>query len=405
MNYFPKYHRKFVFCLVYIIGIFVLYAQPSVTEASLNETPEIDFCIPPVRSTFQIMWIGELPDPELKKKEKPDSIQSPNVPIVNNKNVTIPNPSLQSPDTNSETKTVSNNTQSMQNASSESKNDIYSINQNIVPIIPSSKTQVLDTEKANEILNPALPVWKEYFAEFKVRFDIAIPGSGWTYLGEVNNNDGIKNESRRFKGSDAIFTFYPEKNGEYNLRFKRNDPVQNLVDDRIIKVIVKDNLLASENSGSAVNQDSVKNTKNQQAGSDVLPENGSIQVSPQNDSVVSVLSKSEESNNDTALILKTPDTVQPNKESLLAYAREEMAEKRYNNVILVLERYLRLFPSGDDEVFMMLAKLYETENPIRDIKKSLKYYKIIKDEYPRSKFWKEANDRAIYLERRYFDIR
>ena len=92
-------------------------------------------------------------------------------------------------------------------------------------------------------------------------------------------------------------------------------------------------------------------------------------------------------------------------EELLRLAREDLAATRIAGVLEVLDRYMVLFPFGSDEAHFLYAKAYEQNTPYRDIKKAYAHYRRVRDEWPRSPFWKESAERVAYIERHYFDIR
>ena len=77
------------------------------------------------------------------------------------------------------------------------------------------------------------------------RFELRFPGSGWLYLGDEQGNDGIRYETRRFQDSQAVFVLNPERDGEYLLRFQRQNPVDQSTETSMIRVVVGDKATAS----------------------------------------------------------------------------------------------------------------------------------------------------------------
>ncbi|HRY81783.1 MAG TPA: hypothetical protein P5313_15315, partial [Spirochaetia bacterium] len=100
-----------------------------------------------------------------------------------------------------------------------------------------------------------------------------------------------------------------------------------------------------------------------------------------------------------------PRDLPSSPEELLRLAREDLAASRIAGVLEVLDRYMLLFPFGSDEAHYLYAKAYEQNTPYRDIKKAYSNYRRVRDEWPRSPFWKESAERVSYIERHYFDIR
>jgi hypothetical protein len=69
--------------------------------------------------------------------------------------------------------------------------------------------------------------------------------------------------------------------------------------------------------------------------------------------------------------------------------------------------YLR-DPSGDvspDQARIALARLLESEGPQRNLREALAHYQTVRDEYPLSPYWEEAESRYQHLRRHFFDLR
>jgi outer membrane protein assembly factor BamD (BamD/ComL family) len=90
---------------------------------------------------------------------------------------------------------------------------------------------------------------------------------------------------------------------------------------------------------------------------------------------------------------------------LIKLARDELSAKRVGSAMEALDRYKSLFPYVGDEVFYLYALAYEQDTPLRDIKKAYENYRRVRDEFPRSQFWRQSADRTIYLERHYPGLR
>ena len=58
-----------------------------------------------------------------------------------------------------------------------------------------------------------------------------------------------------------------------------------------------------------------------------------------------------------------------------------------------------------DEALLLYGQALELNGPTKDIKRAYEYYKKLRDEYPESAFWDQADARVSYIERHYFDIR
>jgi outer membrane protein assembly factor BamD (BamD/ComL family) len=74
-------------------------------------------------------------------------------------------------------------------------------------------------------------------------------------------------------------------------------------------------------------------------------------------------------------------------------------------VLAALDRYLALFPIGEDEVYWLYGQALELNGALRDIRRAYAMYKTLLEGWPRSVFWSQAQDRHSYIERHYLDIR
>lgn len=78
--------------------------------------------------------------------------------------------------------------------------------------------------------------------------------------------------------------------------------------------------------------------------------------------------------------------------------------KEYDKALDHYENAIKLGFLGD-EVFYRVAKIYDGQGKERDMGKAYKYYKIIIDRYTNSEHYTFAKQRAIFLERNFFDYR
>lgn len=223
--------------------------------------------------------------------------------------------------------------------------------------------------------------------------ELAFPGSGWVYLGETSGREGIRYDSRRFDGASAVFLFAADREGEYVLRFQRQDPVTGEPESRLVGVKITES--ASKPTASPSADVKVAPAAAQAEKADTGP-GSPVAAAPATTAAVEPR---------TAEASVLPRELPSSPDELLRLARAELAANRVSSALEVLDRYVSLFPFGSDEAFYLYAKAYEQNTPYRDIKKAYGYYRQVRDEWPRSPFWKDAAERATYIERHYFDIR
>jgi len=229
--------------------------------------------------------------------------------------------------------------------------------------------------------------------------ELPFRGSGWVYLGETGGRDGLRYDSRRYDGSSAVFVFTAERSGEYQLKFQRQDPFSGEPENLLVKVVVREPepaVPAGSTARAPAAPAASAPTASPAGTSGTIPASGAATSSAAEAAPASAV---------PALPPTVPRELPSTPEALLRLAREDLAAARIAGVLEALDRYLALFPFGSDEAHYLYGKAYEQNTPYRDIKKAYANYRKVRDEWPRSPFWKESSERVMYIERHYFDIR
>jgi outer membrane protein assembly factor BamD (BamD/ComL family) len=91
--------------------------------------------------------------------------------------------------------------------------------------------------------------------------------------------------------------------------------------------------------------------------------------------------------------------------ALIKLARDELSVRKVSSALEALDRYRSLYPNASDEIFFLYAVAYEQDTPFRDIKKAYENYRRVRDEYPRSQFWRQSAEKLVYLERHFPGLR
>jgi tetratricopeptide (TPR) repeat protein len=91
---------------------------------------------------------------------------------------------------------------------------------------------------------------------------------------------------------------------------------------------------------------------------------------------------------------------------LLGVARFAASQGRHALALDLLTQYLRRFPRGIglDAAYFQLARLYELESPLRDVRLAREYYRKVYEEFPESEHAGEARSRILYLDRYFFHV-
>lgn len=297
-----------------------------------------------------------------------------------------------------------------------------------------------------------------------LRFEIPFVGTGWTYLGEKTQKEGIAYDSRRFEGTSLVFILNPVKAGDYILRFQRQDSLRGISYEELVGVSVAPKAagaaqgMQSTTSGAPVAGQAAAGT---QLASDAAPvasvqaastaasanasvpapgasaasaqaaatqtarpaasASGSVAATGASAPLAAARSSAPASAAASAAALpasaatapqasspagaSAPASMLATPEAALAQARSELEAGRPQGALDALDRLMALAPAGTDEAYMLYARALEANGPQKDIKRAYSYYAKLRDDYPESPFWDEAAARAAYIERHYFDIR
>jgi hypothetical protein len=192
-------------------------------------------------------------------------------------------------------------------------------------------------------------------------FEVPFAETGWVYTGEENSKNGIAYDSRRVHGDAQVFVFRAEKEGDYTLKFYKQDFLRDNVTNEYVRVIVKDEppYVASVPFSEAA------------------PDAETPPIEP-------------------------PSATSPDE--LLREAREAVAAQKYPEAIALLDR-LGSQTELNDEAWWLYGQSLEAASPARDIRSALYAYSRIVRDYPQSRHYKNAQNRIAFLNRFYFNIR
>jgi hypothetical protein len=265
------------------------------------------------------------------------------------------------------------------------------------------------------------------------RFELPFEGTGWTFLGEQANKAGIAYDSRRFEGTNLVFVLNPVKVGEYTLRFQRQDSLRGVSYEELVEVSVAPKSAAPSSAAPpAASSLAAPSASVLPAGSAVAASPSAAPAAPAVSVAAAAIPSAASSNSaaakaspaavstSPASAAASPSSFAPasagaapaidpasltTPEAALATARSELAAERPQGALIALDRLSALAPEGSDEACILYARALEKNGPLKDIKRAYSYYRKLRDSYPESAFWDEADARCSYIERRYFDIR
>jgi tetratricopeptide (TPR) repeat protein len=283
-----------------------------------------------------------------------------------------------------------------------------------------------ESEQKNAASTPALAIVADPAQETKAaarritavegtRFELPFEGTGWTYLGDQANREGIAYDSRRFEDTNLVFILNPVKAGDYLLRFQRQDSLRGISYEELVAVSVAPK--GSAQNGAAATGVPTPTTAIAPiaapaatpaaapaavtAGANAAPATTKAVIAQPASAAVPLAPASDQA----AAALAFDPAALATPEAALSQARSELEAGRVPGALAALDRLIALAPDGTDEECILYGRALERNGPQKDIKRAYAYYKKVRDEYPESQFWDEASTRCSYIERRYFDIR
>ena len=253
------------------------------------------------------------------------------------------------------------------------------------------------------------------------RFEVPFDGTGWTYLGEQTNKEGIAYDSRRFETTSLVFILNPIKMGDYILRFQRQDSLRGISYEELVGVSVaakpaagttaaaQSPAVAAQSPAATAQSPAVVAQSPAVAAQSPAVAAQSPAVAAQSPAVAAqspaaaAQSPAAAAQSPAAPLIDASKLATP--EAALLSARAELSAGRVPGAIASLDRLFALAPNGTDEAYILYARALEQNGAQKDIKSAYAYYKKLCDEYPESPYWDEAAARVAYIERHYFDIR
>jgi hypothetical protein len=180
--------------------------------------------------------------------------------------------------------------------------------------------------------------------------EVGLPGSGWVYLGEADNQSGLAYRQRRTSADGQVFVFRPENTGSYRLKFTKQDLLRGTETSEIVEVAITEKNMSEE---------PVANPAIATAGT--LADMGALTAeTPSEPPII---------DDDTAPL------------AVLATAVTDAAA---------------LWNRGQE---------LEAPGPNRDIKAALTAYKTLVRDYPQSEYYTGSQKRIEYIDRFFVNIR
>jgi hypothetical protein len=180
--------------------------------------------------------------------------------------------------------------------------------------------------------------------------EVDLPGSGWVYLGEANNQSGLAYRQRRASADGQVFVFRPENAGSYRLKFTKQDLLRGTETSEIVEVVIAEKNMPEELVANLAI-----------ATADTLVDTGALPAeTPPEPPILD-----DDTTSFTALATAVTD-----------------AAALWNR-----------------------GQALEVPGPNRDIKAALTAYKTLVRDYPQSEYYTGSQKRIAYIERYFVNIR
>ena len=260
--------------------------------------------------------------------------------------------------------------------------EIFSPDENFVPLEPEETVEI--KENRSMVMNN------------NQKLLVSFPGTGWIYLGDEYNSDIFIFDKRDIYEDSTDFTLKSNNSGTALLHFFKQDLLTNepINDYLLVTVNPKKGKLETIEAPEFTYSDFEEEIQEEYYEEEYF-DYGIIEDEPEvmfftDDSFIFM-----DENIDTKEVLDLGQ----------AFLDDEM----YIEALDQIDYYFAVLGENTDEytdyALFMKGQLLEKNTPIRNIKESLTAYKTLVKNFPDSKYWNQAKERAIYLERFYFSVR
>jgi hypothetical protein len=239
--------------------------------------------------------------------------------------------------------------------------------------------KALPTDPLSLATDPFPPPRKKVEGEVGKTVRIVLPGVGWIYLGEKDRGGKVKYLGKDTSSDATTFSFSIVQEGDTVLQFQQQDLLaKSTTYDSVLLTTSRESAKAGQEKTAGKEGEAVT------TGEKALPPG----------SQPAVLKEGVERN-----------PLEPLPQQVDRWVKEG---KKLEAVRLI-EGYLQSEEGASspdrDRWYFTLAQMYEGDPQVKDIKKALYYYEKVRDQFPFSPHWEEADYRSRYIRRNFFEIR
>lgn len=240
--------------------------------------------------------------------------------------------------------------------------------------------------------------------------DVSYPGKGWIFLGATDGSKNLTSTGRKTNAKSTDFSLMARVSGTVILHFYKEDILADKYIDDYLEVTVQD---IKSKSTVHVKAPSYAETVPPKPAAKKEENLEPATPAPKAETVKSV--EKPVTNPEPAIkpvqpapvaeVMTSSEKTVLSAEDYLSRAKKASDEKNYTEMYNNLQNFLLITDKNRDEGLFLMAQLYEGNSEYRNIKKSVETYEELTANYPLSKYWDDANKRAIYLKRFYINIR
>ena len=304
-------------------------------------------------------------------------------------------------------------TENQQNLQEENNSVIEQDSQNLGQsnVIESTDEEQEIEEKSQIIPSRSVTLNKKEYV------DIVYPGSGWIFMGAIDNSKNLTYFGRKLGTQDTKFTLQAKVDGIVILHFYKNDAITGEYIDDYLEVIVlpkngssKTHISAPEYAYVVPKQPEDTITK-QTEPEVILPTEteNTIYVEKTDSEIQTIEVETQEFEEDDGIIVIDEEDdvsyVEIDATELFVKAKENFQNQNFQEALTLIIDFLELSNEKKDEALFLQGQIYESSWNGKNIKLAIESYENITKNFPSSSLWDKAKKRITYLKRFYLEAR
>lgn len=246
--------------------------------------------------------------------------------------------------------------------------------------------------------------------------DIVYPGSGWIFMGAIDNSKNLTYFGRKLGTQDTKFTLQAKVDGIVILHFYKNDAITGEYIDDYLEVIVLPKNGSSKTHISAPEYAYVvpklpEDTITKQTEPEVIlptETENTIYVENDDSEVQTIEVETQEFEEDDGIIVIDEEDVayvEIDATELFVKAKENFQNQNFQEALTLIIDFIELSNEKKDEALFLQGQIYESSWNGKNIKLAIESYENITKNFPSSSLWDKAKKRITYLKRFYLEAR